>query len=183
MNNPFSIEAAFPPSLAGQPLLAMTTVMAFWAVTLICLQWIYETVSAAGDAPAPKRSYIRIARGVRLWLAVTAFLLTAPRLAQLMLWQVMDKDQREWLAVANWVACVPAAGTIIYAWWSHRTMVKTEEHYIETQGYYAAAPSTRAEKTRGFVIILLVFVVAFATTFVRPSPNVDAPRSSLSRGS
>jgi len=180
MNAVFSVESSFPPSLASQPLVALLTVASFWTVTLICLQWIYDTLDRAHDHPAPPRSYIRVARRVRLWLVAAALTITAPRLLTLMLWQVMNAGEREAASVISWVACIPAAAMITWAWWANKFAVKTEDHFVEHKGYYRIEPVTGSEKTRGVAMLCLIFVVAFATTFVRPHANVDAPVSTVS---
>ncbi len=176
--NPFDFEASFPPSLASQPILTMLTVMSFWAVTMICLRWIWDTIESAIDMPAPRHSYVRQARSVRLWLVAALFLMTAPRLAQLMLWQLMTAGQRDTLSGIAWAALIPASGMIVYAWWRSTSVSKTEIAYTQNSGFYAAAEVTPSEKKRGVTILVLIFVVAFATTFVRPANHASAPATS-----
>ena len=172
--SPFSAEATFPPSLEGNAILAMLTVMAFWSGILICLQWLYEMFSESRAYPAPKGTYFstsRIVIGALIW---AAFISMVPRLGQLMLWQVVGPEFRMALASAAWWSRIPATALVIYAWWRKRQLVATERSYAFDHGVVNVRLLSRAEKTRGVLILTLVFAVAFATTFVRP---VDAHSS------
>jgi hypothetical protein len=175
MNNTFSDASSFPPSLAGLPWLAMLTVMCFWAGTLLCLQWMYSIIDDMREFPAPWTHPVTAARLVKLLLLGSALIRTIPRLVLLMTWQGLSPWWREFFALSSWVVYVPWATLFIFAWWIDRTVRPVDrvmlQHY-RTQPYIEVA---KGEKTRGAIIIALIFVVAFATTFVRPIPDVRAP--------
>jgi hypothetical protein len=174
MTNMFTLESTFPPSLADNPLLAMITVMAFWAIVLICLRWIYEGIDAHREFPAPVGSYIRTSRRMRMWLVASALLAAAPRLAQLMLWQLLSPPVREMVSSITWLAIIPAAAMVIYAWWLHNGIARTEQTYVKSYGFLFVDKADRQEKSKGALIVGLIFVIAFATTFVRPQPDAHS---------
>jgi hypothetical protein len=172
----FVVEATFPPSLQHNPLLAMATIMSFWAVVLICLQWIYEIVDANRDLPAPAASYIAVARRVRFWLVMSALIVALPRLVQLMLWQKLGAVPREFISAVSWMCVIPAAAMVVFAWWTNKQVVATESGFTIEHGFVPAVPSTRQEKTKGVMMLVLIFSISFATTFVRPSTDAH-PRT------
>jgi hypothetical protein len=165
----FATEATFPPSLADNPILGMLTIMAFWWAVLICLQWFYTTVDQWFDHPAPSQSFVRINRSMKLWLLGSVLLTNSPRLLQLMLWQRMDSAEREMVSSFSWMTRIPGSFMLIVAWYLDKRIVAAEREYSDERGYYPAPAIARHEKTRGALVLALIFVVAAVTTFVRPA--------------
>ena len=169
--NTFSLEASFPPSLAKVPILAMLTQIGFWVVTLLCLQWIYSILDDTRAHPAPNGSYVRMTRLVKLRLLIIAFGLVAPRLILVAAWQRMSPWQREGMALVSWVVLIPCAIVMARAWWDDRAARPTERTKARSQRYIEIAPATAHEKTRGILSLLLIIMIAFATTYIRVDPR------------
>lgn len=174
--NTFTLEASFPPSLAKLPILAMMTQVGFWAVTLLCLQWIYSILDDSHDHPAPRGSYVRVSRAVKLRLLLTALGLTLPRLILVVAWQRLLPWQREAVALLSWVVLIPCSILMARAWWADRNARPTERAKATSIRHITLAPPSGLEKTRGAIGLILIFVIAFATTFVRLDPHHDTPR-------
>lgn len=169
--NAFTFDSSFPPSLAKIPILAMLTQVGFWAVTLLCLQWIYSIMDDSRAHPAPIGSYVRVSRIVKLRLLVIAFALVAPRLILVAAWQRMSPFEREAVALVSWVILIPCAIVMALGWWSDRAARPTERMKARSRQFIEIAPPTAHEKTRGIIGLILIFVIAFSTTFIRVDPR------------
>lgn len=174
MSELFAVDSHFPPALGDWPFLAMLVQTAFWVLTLICLQWIYSVVDDKKTAPAPWRSYVGMTRNVKLTLLSMAVLRTIPLLVLLNGWQRLNPNTRQFIAGASYVIYIPVAVGIAFAWWIDRRARAAEGNgrmlafrNIELQ------KSEAHEKTRGIVALVLIIVVAFATTFIRSEPAHD----------
>lgn len=174
--NSFAAESSFPPSLANLPILAMLTQMGFWTVTLLCLQWLYSIIDDAHDHPAPAGSYVGVVRGVKIRLLLCAAGLTIPRLILLVAWGVLTPWWREAIAMSAWVILIPTAIILARAWWNDRRARPSERLHLRHR-FVEVTPVTVHEKTRGAVALVLIIVIAFATTFVRLNPEDATPPS------
>lgn len=173
--NIFTAETALPPSLDSLPLLAMLSQVGYWIVLLLCLQWIYSLLDDAYNHPAPPGSYVRVARGVKIRLLLVVLTFIVPRLISLVAWRVLDPYWRETWSMLSWVVAIPCSIWAAVAWWRDRGARPVERQNIRFR-FVEVSPPTVHEKTRGVVALVLIFAVAFATTFVRLDPQ-DAPRS------
>lgn len=164
----FFIEATFPPSLEKYRWIGAAIVWAMWIIELLCLRWLYEIVDANRALPAPRQSYIGVARKVRFWLVFSAFTVNTPRLAQLMLWRQVGPDVRENLSIAAWVSAIVCAAMVVYAWSLEKKLAVVEQTYARSHGFVPTKPVDRTEKMRMAKVMLMVMLIALATTFVRP---------------
>lgn len=169
--NTFALEASFPPSLAKLPILAMLTQVGFWTVTLLCLQWIYSILDDTHEHPAPHGSYIRVSRVIKLRLLLIALLLVLPRLVLVAAWQRLTPFWRETVSLGSWVVLIPCAIILARAWWADRTARPTERVKARSLRFIEIAPPSAHEKTRGFIGLALIFLIAFSTTFIRVDPD------------
>ena len=172
--NIFTADTSLPPSLASMPVLAMLSQVAYWAVLLLCLQWLYSIFDDACNHPAPAGSYVRVARGVKIRLLLVVLTFIVPRLITLCAWRVLDAYWREMFSMASWVVAIPCAVWAAVAWWRDRSARPAERVNMRFR-LAEVSPPTVHEKTRGVVALVLIFAVAFATTFVRLDPQ-DAHR-------
>jgi hypothetical protein len=179
--NTFSAPSSFPPSLAHMPILTMLTQMGFWIVTLLCLQWIYSILDDANDHPAPRGSYVGTVRTVKLRLLLCAVLLTAPRLVLLAAWGPLSVWWREAISLSAWLVLIPASIVLSHAWWRDREARPSERLHLRHR-FVEIAPATAHEKTRGAIALVLIIVIAFATTFIRLDPrDVPVPPATVER--
>lgn len=169
--SPFLADSGFPPSLDGYPILTMLVVMFFWGGTLMCLQWIYAIVSDMIDTPAPRRHPVTVVRWVKLMLLSAALTRTVPRLVLLMTWQKLPEDWREIWALSSWLVLIPWALMFGCAWWLDRAARPIEQVATLRWSATELKPATRIEKRRGIVLLGVIVVIGFATTFIRPGPS------------
>jgi hypothetical protein len=71
---------------------------------------------------------------------------------------------------------------VIYAWWLHTGIARTEQTYSISHGFIYVEKPGRREKTEGAKIVALIFLIAFATTFVRPQPHANTATPVERRG-
>ncbi len=174
MNSAIELDVGFPPSLAGQHLLAMFVIMAFWAGTLLCLQWAFAIVQDIISRPVPLRHPLTGGRVVKLIVLFSIMMTTFPRLLLLMLWSEMTPEWRNNVALITWLVLIPWSVFIVFAWYVDR-LNRTGEGFHLSRLKVAEMPvAPIKEKTRGALLIALIFVISFATTYIRQEPR-EAP--------
>lgn len=175
--NTFDLDTTFPPSLEGQPLLAMFVTMAFWGSTLLCMQWIYAIIDDLKTHPMPLRHPLTGARMVRLILLTVIVTRTLPRLFLLMMWETMSEYWRQTIALGTWLILIPTSALFAFGWFLDRVGRPVERFQMRRFPAPDVALSTKGEKKRALLLIGLIFVVAFATTYIRPDPRDRASSS------
>jgi hypothetical protein len=172
-------DAPFPPSLDGKPFLAMVIVTALLVGTALCLQWLYAIIDEARSGPpAPRRHPIRAYRAIRSLFIVACLACTLPRLIQVMCWQTLSPAWREAMSVGSWLIYVVWALCLAAGWWidrMSRPVIDYQLHRVpapETRGSDAAFSGKRGEAA---VIMALIVITAFATTFIRPDIRAQRP--------
>ncbi len=169
----FIADSALPPSLADKPFLAMLTIMALWAGTLFCLQWLYSTVADMRDEPAPRRHPLTAFRWMKILLVIAALTCTSPRMVLVMCWNYLSPEWRENLSLGSWLFLMIWAVLIGAAWWIDKVSGPYTDYQLRrVPSPRVFAETVKAEKTRGVITLGLIFVIAFATTYVRPMPDV-----------
>lgn len=160
--------APLPPSLRGLPLTAMFIIMGFMIGTLLCLQWLYRIIDEMRDDPAPLRHPLTAVRAVKILFILAALSCAIPRMVLLMAWELMSPWWREHLALGSWLFYVVWAALLATAWWIDRVSAPVQRWQLRRVPAPGVVVSDTGVKTRGIIILSLIFVVAFATTYVRP---------------
>ncbi len=168
----FTAATAFPASLVGRPGLAFCVITAFMVGLLLCLQWLYSIIDDGRAHPAPKGHPLSHLRRIKAIILIAAIIPALPRGILLMTWHKLSPYYREALSLTSWVVFIPAGGLLAYAWLLDRGLRPMEVRTVAVFPIAKVLPVTRGQKTRGLLTLSLIFVSAFAITFVRPSSDV-----------
>lgn len=179
--SPFVIESTFPPSLEDRPLLALIVVAAYWGGTLFLLQWIFAVITDMLAVPAGPRHPVTRVRRIKLALLTAALVMTVPRLVLVMGWQKLGSVGRETWSVATWAVLIPWAILLGYAWWLDREARPVEQVATLRWSITEVKPATGIEKMRGVMLVGIIMVIAFVTTFVRPEQPHAAVHFAVAR--
>ena len=166
--NYFERPIPFPPSLADKPFAVMMVVAGMLVGLLICLRWIYTIVTEVVEDRRPIRHPLSAIRAVKLTLILAALTLVVPRLMLVMVYNLLSAGARESLSLAGWLTYAVWATLLVIAWWIDNTASEVVEFQLRRVPTPEVTTSTSGARTRGILTLGLIFVVAFATTYIRP---------------
>lgn len=180
----FSTSTSWPPSLADSPFLAFAVTAGFWVALLLALQWIYAIVDTSHQRQAAWSHPLTLTRWVKVLLLVVLLLITSPRIALLTVWHAMSPAWREWCSLTSWTIYIPAAGLFVGAWWIDNRARRVEEFQLTRSKPPEIDLSIGGpDRFRSFIVLVLILLIAFATTFIRKAPEHHAPATASVSGS
>lgn len=171
----FSDNIEFPPSLADKPWLHMLSVMGLLIGTLICVAWLHRLIAEAYDVRAPLRHPLSINRMITIIILTGALMRSLPNLVLVMCWRYLSPHSREMLAASNWGMNAVWAGLIIVAWWIDRTSRPVVMTQLRRAPALEVDGSLIGHKKQGVRVLVLVVIIAFATTFIKAGPANEQP--------
>jgi hypothetical protein len=161
----------FPPSLADRPILAMATITALLFGTLMLTQWAQRLARATVRDSLPWRHPLTIQRSVVLLLLGAMIVQAIPRIVQVMCYASLSPDMRDYIAASSWSVTILWATIIGAAWlFSQRgdALVTFQLRRVPTPNMLAQLQGERPKAVR---VLLMVMLIAFATTFIRAQPS------------